>query len=119
MKQYAICKLTKQKYDRFLLCLTTESIIEYLTDIENEALIADSEGILVIDQLLITGNGKNRFIACLYKYGKIDINSTKVIEPKQSCKKISLDLLKKNFPLLKNSILTDQQLYNIEQGIVF
>lgn len=86
-EKYEICKLKGRKDNCFLLCLTTDRIMEYLQDIENETMLAKSEGVLIIDQLLSTGNGKNRYIACPYKNGKIDINSSKTIEPIQDIKK--------------------------------
>ena len=61
MKEYTICKLKNREYDGFLLCLTFDSIISYLMTIESEDIISNSKGVLLIDQLLVTGNGSNRF----------------------------------------------------------
>ncbi len=120
MKEFEICKITSEKYDGFLLCLTFESILTYLDRIEYDPLITDTKnGTLLIDQLLVAGNGRNRYICCSYRNGKIDISTTKNVYPTESYKKISLSLLQRNLQLLKNSILTDTQKDSIINGIAF
>ncbi|MBS5334562.1 MAG: type II toxin-antitoxin system RnlB family antitoxin [Firmicutes bacterium] len=119
MKEYAIQRLNDREYDSFLLCLTFESILNYIEHIEHEQLILKSKGVLLVDQLLVTGNGKNRFILCSFDHGKIDLSTVKTICPQEYYKKISIDLLQKNFELLHNSILTDKQREDIKHGILF
>lgn len=119
MKEYAIQRLNDREYDSFLLCLTFESILNYIEHIEHEQLILKSKGVLLVDQLLVTGNGKNRFILCSFDHGKIDLSTVKTICPQKYYKKISIDLLQKNFELLHNSILTDKQREDIKHGILF
>ena len=117
MKKYAIYKTTGREYDGFLLCLTFESLLDYLDCIEMEPLISCSNGTLLVDQLLITGNGKNRYISCSFFNGKINISSVKSVLPNQYYRNLSLNLLQRNYALLRNSILTDTQKENIEKGI--
>lgn len=105
MKNYEIQQLQDKKYNALLLWLSSENIIEYITEIEHEPLLMQSKGTLLIDQLLITGDGKNRFVSCLYDHGKIDLTTAKRVE-QNNYKKISKELLRKNFELLKYSILT-------------
>ena len=119
MKEYAMCHLTEREYDGFLLCLTFDSVLSYLSHIEKEPVILNSNGSLLIDQLLVTGNGKNRFILFRFSHGKIDISSARNISPDEYYKRLSIKLLQRNYDLLQNSILTDQQRNNIRQGIVF
>ncbi|QTV78825.1 type II toxin-antitoxin system RnlB family antitoxin [Phascolarctobacterium sp. Marseille-Q4147] len=119
MKEYAIQQLDNKEYDSFLLCLTFESILNYIEQIEHEQLILKSKGVLLVDQLLVTGNGKNRFILCSFDHGKIDLSTVRTIYPHECYRKISIDLLQKNFELLHNSILTDRQRENIKHGILF
>jgi len=119
MKEYAICKPLRGEYDGFLLCLTFESILSYLTHIEKEQLISTTKGTLLIDQLLVTGNGRNRFLKCSYSYGKINITTAQNIHPESYFRELSVNLLMQNYALLHNSILTDQQKENIQKGIPF
>ena len=120
MKEYEICKVAGKEYDAFLLCLTYESILSYLERIESEPLITKSKcGTLLIDQILTTGNGRNRYIRCKFCDGKIDISSVTIVNPNEYYKEISLSLLRDNIGLLHNSILTDIQKDNIIKGIIF
>lgn len=119
MKEYVIQQLNNKEYDIFLLCLTFESILSYIKHIEHEQLILKSKGILLVDQLLVTGNGKNRFLSCLFDHGRIDLSTVKTICPQEYYRRISIDLLKKNIELLHNSILTDRQRESIKKGIAF
>lgn len=114
MKNYEIQQLQDKKYNALLLWLSSESIIEYITEIEHEPLLMQSKGTLLIDQLLITGDGKNRFVSYLYDHGKIDLTTAKRVE-QNNYKKISKELLRKNFELLKYSILTKKQLQEIKE----
>ena len=52
MKEYALSTSCGKDYDGFLLCLTFESVLNYLDSIKAEPLISSSKGILLIDQLL-------------------------------------------------------------------
>jgi hypothetical protein len=93
-----------------------ESILNYLDEIENEFLITSNEGQLIIDQLLVTGNSKNRFISCQFSYGKIELKSALNIDAKKEFKEITSEILKQYFSILKYSILTDNQLLLIREG---
>ena len=117
MEKYAICQVRDREYDGFLLCLTFESLIDYLDCIKIEPLISCSNGKLLIDQLLITGNGRNRYVSCSFFNGKINVSSVKSVSPNKYYRKLSLCLLQKNYALLHNSILTDAQKEKIKMGI--
>lgn len=119
MKEYVMCNLTEGEYDGFLLCLTFDSVLSYLPNIEKEPVILNSNGLLLIDQLLVTGNGRNRFILFKFSHGKVDINSARNIVPDEYYKRLSIKLLQRNYDLLDNSILTDQQRNDVRQGIAF
>lgn len=120
MKEYEIRNISSSEYDGFLLCLTFESILSYLERIETEPLITKSKhGTLLIDQLLTTGNGRNRYIRCTFCDGRIDISSVTNVNPNNYYREISLNLLRDNIELLHNSILTDIQKDNIIRGVVF
>lgn len=107
MKNYILVNLMNEEYQKFLICLTYESILNYLNDIQNEIVIKESAGTLLIDQLLVTGNSKNRFISCVYSNGKINLSSAMNVRPKANIKHITISYLRENPELVENSILPE------------
>lgn len=116
MINYVFRKLNNNQY--LLVCMDYNSILNYLDEIESEHLIGFHEGELIIDQLLVAGNGKNRFISCQFSYGKIELETAKNIEGLFEYKKITTELLKQYYANLRYSILTDSQLRMIREGRV-
>lgn len=106
-------------YDRFLLCLTFESIANYLTEIESAPEIVRCSGEILIDQLLVTGDGDNRFISCSLQDGKLDMATARIVIPDGRFRKITAELLHDNFVYVEHSILTEYQRECIKKGIVF
>ena len=41
----------------------------------------NSSGKILIDQLLITGDGHNRFMGCDFKNGKLDFKTAHIVSP--------------------------------------
>lgn len=119
LKEYVLYEMVNREYNGFLLCLTFESLIDYLDRIETEPLISHSNGTLLIDQLLIAGNGRNRYISCSFSNGKINTSSVTSVSPSEYYRELSIELLRSNYPLLHNSILTDAQKEKIKKGIPF
>lgn len=101
-----------------LLCLDYNSILSYINEISSNNYIMNSQGTLIVDQLLVVGNGQNRFLKCNYSYGNIDYYSSETIEFQKNNKyrEISSDLLRNNSEYLEYSILTDSQLETINDG---
>lgn len=91
--KYLIKRLDQNRY--YLLCMDYESILNYLDDIEKENLIKANAGDLIIDQLLVTGDGRNRFLACQFFHGKVKLETAKNIEGTKDFKHISLEMFKK------------------------
>ncbi len=116
MIHYVFKQLNSNQY--YLVCMDYNSILNYLDEIESEYLIESNEGELIIDQLLVAGNGRNRFISCLFSYGKIELGSAKNIEGSYEYKRLTTELLKQYYNDLKYSILTDNQLKMIREGQV-
>lgn len=92
------------------------SILNYLDLVENEPLIQANAGQLIIDQLLVAGNGKTRFLTCQFANGEVKLGTAKNIEGTEAFKQISSDLFRQNPDALRYSILTDSQLDLIKQG---
>lgn len=101
----------------YVIGLTYKSILEYFPTIQLEVgKDAFYTGSILIDQLLSAGNGKNRFIQCAIKEGKIDLTTAKNIVPQELFKKITSEELRRNRKVLDNSILTERQRLLIIQG---
>jgi len=116
MKEYCVRKLESASYDIYLLCLTFDSVLNYIDDIEQNTLIRGRTGIMIIDQLLATGNGKNRFISCEFSNGSIILASAKNVKPGGAIKHVALQSLQRNYDYIQNSILSEGQLVKIQQG---
>ena len=119
MNRYILKNLNDNKYNRYLLCLTYDSILNYIDLLENDNVIKNSKGVLLIDQLLVCGNGKNRYITCEYNNGNILLTSAQNITPEKYYLEMGTNLLGKHLDLLRNSILTEKQIGMIEQGVTF
>lgn len=119
MEYYILKQTMRQDYDLFLFCLTTESFFDYLCCIENEPAIKDSEGVLLIDQLLVTGDAENRYISCAYNHGHIELNTARYTVPDNYYKNLAADILQNNKNIVESSILTSHQKEYILTGTIF
>ena len=106
-------------YDRFLLCLTFESIVNYLSEIESAPEMVTCSGKVLIDQLLVTGDGDNRFISCSFLNGKLDMATAQIVIPDGRFRSITTERLHENYIYVERSILTEHQRDCIRKGISF
>lgn len=67
MNEYKIIKTNVEGYDRLVLCLTFESLLTYIKKLN----VLYLEPKQMKQYLLITGDGANRFMSCLFKNGKL------------------------------------------------
>lgn len=117
MKNYVLFGLD-DKMDRVLLiCLSYESIYSFCDELQREYCIRNEKGVILLDQLLVTGNGKNRFVTIPFEKGKIDFSKAHVASVDIEIRKISADLLKKNVVSLRDTILTEAQKEMIQNNI--
>ena len=116
MKKYILEKINEDEYTYFIISLTYESILDYIEDIEKKLSIEKNKILILIDQLLTTGNNKNRFISCEYQNGKIKLFTAKNVDCSENIRKISSQVLKNNYELIENSILTKNQKQCIKEG---
>lgn len=120
MKEYTkIIKTNVEGYDRLVICLTFESLLTYIEKIECSLSRAETDGTILIDQLLITGDGPNRFMSCLFKNGKLDLSTAHTVIPAEYYRKKTVEFLHDNYCYVENSILTDEQRQKIKDKIVF
>ena len=118
-KFFKIYNLNADLYDCMVICLTYESIFSYIDALQKA--IFDSgvkDGTVLIDQLLISGNGKNRFLTIKYSNGLFDYTSAKNTEANIKYHQITSYELKNDESLLENSILSSRQISLIKKGCV-
>lgn len=119
MDEYAILKTNADDYDRMVLCLSSESLLAYIRKIE-QALAEDNlDGKVLIDQLLITGNGTNRFIIVSFSHEKFDMKTAQTVNPPEYYREETAEWLHDNYRYAKNSILTAEQKQKIKDNIAF
>ena len=87
MNEYKIIKTNIEGYDRLVLCLTFESLLTYIKKIECSLSGTETDETILIDQLLITGDGANRFMSCLLKNGKLDFRTAHTVIPAEYYRK--------------------------------
>lgn len=116
---FIIKEINEGDYNRFLLWMSFESLIDHLDNIEEDPSIIHSSGRILIDQLFITGDGKNRFICCNFENGKLDLKTAHVVIPMERFYKETIRMLHDNCNYLENSILTENQRLKIKNGLGF
>ena len=119
MNTFVIKETNKDGYDRFLLWLSYESLIDHLGCSEKDPNMVNSSGKILIDQLFITGNGDNRFICCDFKNGKLDFKTAHIVSSVDSFRKETVQWLHNNYRYVEYSILTETQRQKVKAGIAF
>ncbi len=119
MNEFVILKVKTSGYDRFLLCLTFESIATYKSLVESSSLIINQTGRILIDQLFVTGNGQNRFICCDYVNGILEFSTAQVVQPDDYYKELTVKWLNSHYAYVEHSILTEAQRHYIRECIPF
>ena len=106
MNEYIIFNTNADGYDKHVLCLTCESLLTYIIKIESALAEETRNERIFIDQLLITGNGTNRFVSCKFSNGRFDVKTAQIVTPNESFKKETVEWLHDNYSFIENSILT-------------
>ncbi|MDO4556340.1 MAG: type II toxin-antitoxin system RnlB family antitoxin [Lachnospiraceae bacterium] len=119
MSEYTIIKTNAEDYDRLVLCLSFESLLTYIKKIESTLAKDNIEEEILIDQLLITGDGTNRFMSCKFAQGKLDIRTAKTVKPNACYRRETVAWLHNNYCYVEHSILTEEQRQKIKRNIVF
>lgn len=119
MDEYAILKTNAEDYSRMVLCLSSESLLTYIKEIEQTLAEDNLDGKVLIDQLLITGNGSNRFMSISFSHGKFDMKTAQTVNPSEPCRKETIKWLHDNYHYVEYSILTAEQKQKIKDNIAF
>lgn len=118
MDTFIIKETNIDGYNKFLLWLSFESLVDHLDSIEEAPNMVNSSGRILIDQLFITGDEKNRFICCDFKNGKLNLKTAHVVSPMKSFRKETVQWLHDNYEYVEHSILTESQRQKIKDGRV-
>ena len=114
---YKLYNLSSSNYACLVVCLSYESIFSYIEELQAELEAKDiQKGAVLIDQLLISGNGKNRFLSIELENGKFSYTTAKNVDVEQYYHQLTSSELMRNQALLKNSILTPRQISMISRG---
>lgn len=119
MNEYIILNTYVDGYDRHVLCLSFESLLSYIRKIESVLSKEAREERILIDQLLITGNGSNRFLSCVFSNGRLDFRTAQIVTPSKFFRKETVEWLHDNYSYVENSILTEEQRQMIKDKIAF
>lgn len=109
MKEYVLSGINEKMYGVLLLCLSHENIFSFCEELQQEPIIKNGKGNILLDQLLVTGNGNNRFVIIPYDNGRIDFSKARNTSVPQKIREISVELLSMNVASLQNTVLTDLQ----------
>lgn len=116
---YKTYNLSSGSYDCFVVCLSFESIFSYIDILQKEINFQGIyNGNVLIDQLLIAGNGKNRFLSLNIEDGNFVYTSAKNVEVDPYYHQLTSSELKRNRSLLDNSILSPKQISMLSRGCV-
>lgn len=119
MNEYKIIKTNVEGYDRFIICLTFESLLTYIKEIECSLSGTEKDETILIDQLLVTGDSANRYISCIFKNGKLEFKTSHIVIPSEYYRNKTVEFLHDNYCYVENSILTEAQRQKIKDKIVF
>lgn len=119
MDEYAIIETNVEDYSRMVLCLSSESLLTYIDKIEQTLAKDNLDGKVLIDQLLITGNGSNRFMDVSFSHGKFDLKTAQAVNPPEYYRKETAEWLHNNYRYAEYSILAEEQKQKITNNIAF
>jgi len=116
---YKIFVLSSDNYACLVVCLSYESIFNYIGELQAELKAKNIlNGKILIDQLLISGNGRNRFLTLEIENGDLIYTSAQNVNAEHYYHQLTSSELKRNQKLLENSILTPIQISMISRGCV-
>ena len=119
MSEYIMLNTHVDGYDRLVLCLSFESLLSYVRKIEAVLAVETKDERTLIDQLLIPGNGTNRFMSCKFSNGRLDYQTAQIVTPAEFFRKETVEWLHDNYSYVENSILTEDQRQKIKDNVVF
>ncbi|MDR1689738.1 MAG: type II toxin-antitoxin system RnlB family antitoxin [Clostridiales bacterium] len=118
-KHYKIYNFSFGSYDCLIICLSYESLVDLLDGLKAELNARNVDnGNILIDQLLIAGNGKNRFLNIVFKEGDFILSTAKNVDADYYYHQITASEFKRNPAVLENSILSSRQVALISKGSV-
>lgn len=116
---YVLSNCYSASYDLQVVCLSYDSIYSYMQLIQNDLKARNvRKAKVVFDQLLITGNSRNRFLSIDFSDNIFLFNTAQNIIPEMSIRQKTHSILFENIKLLDNCVLTEKQVNMIKKGLV-
>ena len=119
MSNFVILDTKDVDYHKYVLCLSCNNFGDYIKDIEEDLSKEDYSGKILFDQLLIAGNGSNRFMSCDFSAGKFDFDSAENVSPVEYIRQTTVDWLHDNNECVRYSILNSEQREKVSKNQPF
>lgn len=100
----------------FVVCRGPEAFFSHLSELEKICRTVQSASKLVIDQILVTGESEQRFVAAPLNNGFFVLDEFSPIKANQSLRKLAATVFRENIAWEASSILTTEQLARIQSG---
>ena len=115
-----IVKPLEGSYTVIVVTKTSDSPFDFLTSISEVLASQNVNGLVLIDELLHSGNGEERFIEAKFEDGSFDMTSFRFVNiPKNSrYRAVACDWLREDLERLEYSDLTSIQRKMIIKGLV-
>lgn len=120
MNNFDIVNLDDKDIKVLVVMKTSDSPFDFINELQEELKMIGFSGLLVIDELLHSGNNKERFISGFFDGDSFDNSKFKFedIAKKSAIRSYICDYLKSDLEVLNYSNLTDKQQKLISHGCV-
>ena len=118
-KNFQLFYFSTGLFDCQVLCLSYANITSFVCQIKAELIEKNiEEAMILFDKLLISGNGKNRFMAVKYTKGDFIFNDANSVDADPIYRQYTSSYLRNQRQYVNNSVLTEKQKRLIEIGCV-
>jgi len=119
MNNFEILKICDEKYNVLIVMTTYEAAFQYLNEIAKMLAAKKYSGIVLIDELMHSGNNDDRFIKGYFDGEEFDNSafSFESVDRRSEIRKYSCELLKDIPDIIDCSILNKNQKSLISKGV--
>jgi predicted AAA+ superfamily ATPase len=119
MNDFEILTTDNEKYNILIIMKTYEAPLNYLDEIAKKLRELQFRGVVLIDELMHSGNNNDRFIKGFFDGENFDKNafSFEMVDRRNEIRKYSCDLLRKDPEIFDFSGLNEAQKKLINKGL--
>jgi hypothetical protein len=119
VKDFEIINLQESKYAALVIMKTHMAPLQYMSEIAESLAHMKIKGLILIDELMHSGNNEDRFIVTNFNGDKFDRTSMAFakIEKRSEIRRISCEYLSKELDMIEYSILSNNQKEMICRGL--